>query len=217
MKFRAKENVNVRSGPSAESAKVSMVPKGDIVESDEYSWKAVTLPNGTKGFCAAEFLEPVAQAASAGAWTMPVPPESVRISQKFFEPNPRYKITKRHPGVDYSTQGKPDVPVLYCADGEVIETGRHAAFGNYFFYYVPAADRTFAYFHLRDAAPAKGAYRSGERCDTAGNTGDSSGIHLHLECMRGRRTSVERGMLYNSAGALLAAAEDADAFIRSRL
>jgi murein DD-endopeptidase MepM/ murein hydrolase activator NlpD len=119
--------------------------------------------------------------------------------------------------VDYGTQGEDNVPMYFCADGEVIESGLHAQFGNYFFYYVAGVDRTFVYFHARDAAPSKGMYKAGVQCGIVGQTGLAYGIHLHLECLKGKKTSADRRALFTSFEALQLAAEDGDAFIRSRL
>ena len=150
-------------------------------------------------------------------WHPPIRSDKFRPTQRFLNPDPIYKITGHHPGTDYGTQGEDGVPLHFCADGEIIESGLHKAFGNYFFYYVPAVDRTFVYFHLRDIAPAHGQYKAGQQCGTTGETGMSAGIHLHLECMKGRKTSVDRARLFISKDALAEAAEDADTFIRSRI
>lgn len=150
-------------------------------------------------------------------WHRPIRADKFRPTQRFLNPDPIYKITGHHPGTDYGTQGEDSVPLHFCADGEVIESGLHQAFGNYFFYYVPVVDRTFVYFHLRDEAPARGQYKVGQQCGITGATGMSEGVHLHLECMKGRRTSSDRARLYTSKDALAEAAEDADTFIRSRI
>ena len=147
----------------------------------------------------------------------PIREDKFRPTQRFLNPDPLYKITGHHPGTDYGTQGEDSVPLYFCADGEVIENGLHNAFGNYFFYYIPEVDHTFVYFHLRDTAPQKGTYKAGEQCGITGKTGLSQGIHLHLECMKGRKTSADRSRLYISKDAIAEAAEDADTFIRSRL
>ncbi len=213
MKFKATDIINLRSGPSIASPKIGSIPAGTVVESDEYVWKAVTLPNDTKGFCAASYLEPL-----KSKWFAPIRADKFKVFQKFLQPDAdTYPKTGHHPGVDYSTKQENGVPLYFCADGEVIESGSHAQFGNYFFFYVPEVDRTFVYFHLRDAAPIKGQYKGGAQCGITGTTGKSTGIHLHLECMKGRKTSANRSSLYISKEALMAAAEDADAFIRSRL
>lgn len=220
MKFKTTDTVNLRSGPSVESPKIGSISIGTVVESDEYVWKAVTLPDGKKGFCAATYLQPVQDALPVKSkWCAPIRVDKFAVTQKFLTPDAvNYPITGVHPGTDYGTAGADNVPLLFCADGEVIETGaNHKYFGNYFFYYIPEVDRTFVYFHLRDTLPTKGLHKAGEQCGITGKTGLSYGIHLHLECMKGRKTSTDRAALYKSKAALIAAAEDADVFIRARL
>jgi len=224
MKFKATDNINLRSSLGVDSTKIGSIPVGTIVESDEYAWKAVTLPDGKKGFCAATYLQPVQDIPptpiTKSKWCAPIRPDKfIKCTRPFLEFNDvDYPKTKHHPGVDYGTKGETDVPLYFCADGEVIESSFDPKFlGNYFFFYVPEVDRTFAYFHLRNAAPAKGQYKVGMQCGIAGQTGYSKGIHLHLECLKGRKTSVNRSSLYSSKEALMTAAEDADVFIKARL
>jgi murein DD-endopeptidase MepM/ murein hydrolase activator NlpD len=151
-------------------------------------------------------------------WHVPIRSDKFSITQSFLNHDPdTYKKTGHHPGVDYGTQGEDMVPLYFCADGEVIETGLNQYFGNYFFYYVPEVDRTFVYFHLRDQAPGKGQYSVGNVCGITGQTGLSHGIHLHLECIKGRKTSEDRRYLYVSKDKVQECSEDADAFIRSRI
>ncbi len=207
----------MRSGAGLDSPAIGKIQAGTIVESDEYNWKAVTLPDGRKGYAAGEYLEKVASPPPP-KWFAPIRIDKFKLTQKFFEVDAvSYPKTGHHPGVDYGTQGQDNVPLYYCTSGEVIESGVSPSFGNYFFYYVSEVDRTFLYFHLRDTAPAKGKYQGGAQCGVAGKTGQSTGNHLHLECMKGKKTSTDRKNLYISATALLAAAEDADAFLRARI
>ena len=214
MKFKATEGIKLRALPSLDSPQIGSIPLGAIVESDEYAWKAVTLSDGKKGFCASSYLE----ALPAAKWFAPIRKNKFVVTQKFLNPDSvTYPKTGHHPGVDYGTQGEDNVTLYFCADGEVIESGSHAVFGNYFFYHVPEVDRTFVYFHLKDSAPIKGHYKVGQQCGIAGKTGLSQGIHLHLECIKGRKTSADRAALFTSKDALMKAAEDADAFIRARL
>lgn len=221
MKFTTTSDVRLRSAPGVDAPVIATIPTGLIVEGDEYSWKAVTLPDGKKGYCAADYLQMMPDTLPVpvvtGKWCAPIRTEKFKVTQKFLTPDPIYKITGHHPGTDYGTQGDVAVPLYFCADGEVIESGTHNAFGNYFFYYVPEVDRTFVYFHLKGAAPLKGKYKSGEQCGITGQTGMSKGVHLHLECIVGKKTSVDRARLFTSKDAMAAAAEDADTFIRSRL
>lgn len=222
MKFKATEGIKLRAGPGVDSPQIGSIAAGTILESDEYTWKAVTLSDGKKGYCAATYLEKVPDSPPSEIkpmWCMPIREDKFVITQKFLSPDAKnYPKTGVHPGVDYGTQGSDNVPLFFCADGEVIECGKdHKYFGNFFFYYVPSVDRTFAYFHLRDAPPTKGTYFAGKECGITGKTGLSFGIHLHLECIKGRKTSTDRAALFTSKSALSSAAEDADAFIRSRL
>lgn len=214
MKFKATEGIKLRSGPSVDSPQIGSIPLGTIVESDEYAWKAVTLPDGKKGYCSAKYLEPLSQSK----WFPPIRIDKFKITQKFLAPDSNnYPKTGVHPGVDYGTQGEDNVPLYFCADGEVIESGSHSVFGNYFFYYVPEVDRTFVYFHLKNTPPTKMKYKAGEQCGVAGKTGLSQGIHLHFECIKGRKTSADRAALFTSKSAVELAAEDADVFVRARL
>lgn len=215
MKFKATDNLKLRAAPDVSSPQIGSIPKGTEMESDEHSWKSVTLPDGIKGYCVANYLEAVS--VPKVKWHVPLRADKFIVTQKFLNPDPLYKITGHHPGTDYGTQGEDNVPLYYCADGEVIESSAHSAFGNYFFYYVPEVDHTFVYFHLRDVAPVKGQYKAGEQCGVVGRTGLSQGIHLHLECMKGRKTSADRKVLYTSKENIANAAEDADVFIRARL
>ncbi len=217
MKFETTDNINLRTSPSVSSVSLGVIPAGTVVESDEHTWKAVTLHDGRKGFCAAEYLVRTVTPPS-DKWYTPIRYDKFKITQTFLSPDPAtYPKTGHHPGVDYGTQGEQNVPLFFCTSGEVIENGVHPQFGNYFFFYVASVDRTFVYFHLRDSAPAKGTYNGGTSCGIAGTTGLSTGIHVHLECIKGRKTSANRSALYTSKSALMAAAEDADAFIRARL
>lgn len=221
MKFKTTDSVNLRSEPNVNSLKIGSIPKGVVVESDEYEWKTVTLPDGTKGYCAATYLELVQETTTAikSKWSAPIRADKFIVTQKFLsEDKVNYPKTGHHPGTDYGTQGEDNVPLFFCADGEVIETGaNHKYFGNYFFYYVSEVDRTFVYFHLRDSLPTKGLHKTGEQCGIVGKTGLSFGIHLHLECIKGRKTSTDRANLYISKSSLVKVAEDADVFIRTRL
>lgn len=222
MRFKTTDKIKLRVGPSTNSPQIGSISEGIIVESDEHAWKAVILPDGTQGFCAAIYLEAVSDigiSPERSTWHAPIRADKFTVTQAFLAPDKAtYPKTGVHPGVDYGTQGATSVPLYFCADGEVIETGAdHPYFGNYFFYYVAEVDRTFVYFHLRDTLPTEGLHWAGEQCGIAGKTGLSHGIHLHLECMKGRKTSADRAKLYTSKTALTKAAEDADAFVRSRL
>jgi len=187
-----------KQSPSDVSKSPTLKPKSPVENSDS-----------TKN-------EPTTVEEDKGELHIPIRADKFHVVQKFLNPDPKkYPKTGHHTGVDYGTQGEDNVPLYFCADGEVIEAGFNKEwFGNYFLFYAPDFDRTFVYFHLRDSAPRKGSYKAGEQCGIAGNTGFSRGIHLHLECMKGRKTLRDRSILYTSKDALMNVAECADSFIR---
>lgn len=148
---------------------------------------------------------------------LPIRADKFKITQDFLEPNPLYTITGHHPGVDYGTQGEDNVPLYFVADGEVIDTGYNNSCGNYFFYYVKEVDRTFVYFHLRDVAPSLGFYKGGDICGITGKTGLSQGIHLHFECIIGKKKLIDRSNIYKTKEMIAANAENANTFILNKV
>ncbi len=152
-------------------------------------------------------------------WHIPIREDKFKLTQGFLNYDPdTYKITQHHPGVDYGTQGDIDIPAHAVCDGEIVDRGEfHKSFGNFVFLYVPIVDRTFVYFHLKDIPPQLGPVKSGDILGIVGQTGLSYGIHLHLECLKGRKTSSDRGRLFTSLDNVKLYAEDADIFIGSML
>lgn len=226
------KEINLREGKPSTLCNPRKVLAGTILEFIGWIMDGESVSGNSKWFKTAEgnyfwsgnveILPEVATAPVSTAstkWHTPIRADKFNVTQRFLTPDAvNYPKTKHHPGTDYGTQGEDNVPLYFCADGEVIENGsNHKFFGNYFFYYVPAVDRTFAYFHLRDSVPAKGTYSAGQQCGITGKTGLSYGIHLHLECIKGRKTSTDRANLFTSKDALAQAAEDADLVIRPRI
>jgi murein DD-endopeptidase MepM/ murein hydrolase activator NlpD len=147
---------------------------------------------------------------------IPIEAKHFVLTQKFLNPDPKlYPKTGVHPGCDYGTKGDPNVYLYYVADGEVIDRGTDSIFGNWFFYYVPELNVTFAYFHLAECPPPRGAYKAGEVPSVCGSTGLSTGIHLHLEAYRGKK--YRRDRIFNSKADIERLCFDADKYLRSQL
>ncbi len=99
-----------------------------------------------------------------------------------------------HPGIDYSTYEyrQPTTPVFAVADGEVFAVGTHGASGALFVRLkhtvLGVGDFVTIYWHLHpdqyfNAMLGREGQmvRAGERIGTMGNTGHSTGHHLHFE------------------------------------
>ncbi|WP_159437664.1 peptidoglycan DD-metalloendopeptidase family protein [Ferrimonas marina] len=103
-----------------------------------------------------------------------------RISSGF-SPNRKHPITGRtapHNGVDFS--GPVGTPVLAAADGEVVEARYKRLNGN--FIRIKHGKYQTYYLHLSDMAVTKGQrVRRGQVIGSLGNTGRSTGPHLHFE------------------------------------
>lgn len=151
-------------------------------------------------------------------WYSPIEDRFFKVTQEWLAHDAEsYPKTQTHPGVDFGTQGTKNVKLFFCADGEVIESGFHKSFGNYFFYFVESVNKTFVYFHGANNAPEKGIYKGGEYAMTCGETGLHFGIHLHLECINGRVDSAKRSQLYTSKQAIIDCSEDAYLFLKERI
>lgn len=109
------------------------------------------------------------------------PVAAPKISQPWGRPNPRY-AAKRHTGIDYAC--KVGTPVLAVADGVVENVLTDKSYGNVVVFKAVANGTTYHiwYCHLSQATVSKGQIvAAGSQLGLSGNTGNSTGPHLHLE------------------------------------
>ncbi len=103
------------------------------------------------------------------------------MTQPWGRPNPRYKA-KRHTGIDF---GMPVGTQLYAiVDGVVDNVMTDKSYGNVLVigYTVNGVKYQDWYCHLSRVQVAKGAsVKAGQAVCLSGNTGNSTGPHLHLE------------------------------------
>ncbi|MEV7596611.1 M23 family metallopeptidase [Kitasatospora sp. NPDC089797] len=121
-------------------------------------------------------------------WSAPVP--DAPTSNPFGVPNRSY-AAGYHTGVDFAVS--PGTPVLAVGDGTVVSAGWDGAYGKEVV--LRLADGHFAqYAHLSGLSVSAGQQVSaGQRIGLSGNTGNSTGPHLHFEI----RTSNRYGAVVN--------------------
>ncbi|MGM7702895.1 murein hydrolase activator EnvC family protein [Pseudalkalibacillus sp. Hm43] len=95
-----------------------------------------------------------------------------------------------HAGIDIARGGT--VPVVASAAGTVIKSYYSSSYGNVVFiaHYLNGQTYTSVYAHLRDRHVGNGAsVEKGQQIGIMGNTGRSTGQHLHFEIHRGQWNS----------------------------
>ena len=123
---------------------------------------------------------------------------AVRLSSSFgFRRDPVYGGTEYHSGQDFAT--KKGTPVYATGDGVVVEAEvRYRGYGNEILLDHGYGYKT-RYAHLNTIEVVPGMkVRRGERIGSVGNTGKSTGAHLHYEVIyRGKRVNPMNYMDFN--------------------
>lgn len=119
-------------------------------------------------------------AVSAGTWTKPA---SGRYTSGFgWRKHPIQGIMKQHRGIDIANSV--GTPVVAASDGVVSKAGWMAGFGNVIMitHSINGQIYTTVYAHLSGINVSSGQQvGKGQRIGAMGNTGNSSGSHLHFE------------------------------------
>ena len=115
-----------------------------------------------------------------------------RITGGFWNTDPNYPY-KPHIGVDYGANVGEEL--IAYDDYEVIgiNTG-HSDYGKHVYLYFPKIDKTGHYAHMDSISVFQG--QKGKARDvigTSGNTGKSSGPHLHFGFANGKVTNTNKG------------------------
>lgn len=117
--------------------------------------------------------------AKTKTMTLPIPKKYLEtVTQAFFTANKHYK-SGVHNGTDF---GCPvGTPLVAPCDGEIIHRFvNHASLGTAINFVCEDEKHYIRFLHLSKALPP-GKYKQGEVIGWTGNTGDSSGPHLHVD------------------------------------
>lgn len=119
----------------------------------------------------------------AGRWSLPIDFTNVKVSGDYGEARPNHK--NGHQGIDISTKGQ-ELPVYGTEDnGKVVFAGQANAAGNMIKVEYSRSDGSkfqTTYMHLSKIGVKVGdTVSAGQQIGVSGNTGRSTGPHLHFE------------------------------------
>lgn len=109
--------------------------------------------------------------------------------------HPIYKIKKRHMGIDFASPI--GTPIYATGDGKISEAGRERGYGN-----MVKIDHGYGYETLyghmsRIAIKKNQKVKRGEIIGYVGNTGVSTGPHLHYEVIKDKKAVNPINFFYN--------------------
>lgn len=102
------------------------------------------------------------------------------VSQEYGVRNSRYLQTRHHIGLDLATPI--GTPVVACTDGVITKTGYTKTLGYYchFTYQKDGLTYVDRYLHLKEK-PQLATYKQGDILAITGNSGMSTGPHIHID------------------------------------
>jgi hypothetical protein len=102
------------------------------------------------------------------------------VSQAYGVKNSHYALTGRHIGIDWACPI--GTPIHAPVDGEVVETGISPTLGNFAYFQYSHKGKTYVdrILHLHKR-PTKRVLKAGDVIAVSGNTGDSTGPHVHVD------------------------------------
>lgn len=115
------------------------------------------------------------------------------ITQGFAVPNPLYKKTGHHLGIDHGGKEKKDIPVYMPCDGQITRhENNHPVLGNCAYILSEDGSCAFRMAHLAFLPAKVGKYHAGDKIGVMGTTGLSTGIHLHIDAWRDGIIAVDK-------------------------
>ncbi|MFA6123410.1 peptidoglycan DD-metalloendopeptidase family protein [Sphingomonas sp.] len=145
------------------------------------------------------WYEASGQAERQGMFTMPV--SMARVTSSFgMRFHPLLGFTRMHKGIDIGTPW--GTPIHAPADGTIVYAGRSGGYGN-FIKMAHGGNIVTCYGHLSRFATRSGQHVArGEIIGYSGNSGLSTGPHLHWEVIRNGVAVNPRGFSFSSIATL---------------
>jgi murein DD-endopeptidase MepM/ murein hydrolase activator NlpD len=168
----------VRSGDNIQKiSKRYKIPVNDILDANNL--ESFTIHAGEDLFIPGAKLEraaPKASAAKGGIFYWPI---RGAISSRFgYRPDPFTGIRRYHPGIDIVAAWGSDIRAPL--DGRVAEVGYNGTYGNYAIVVHDNGFQSF-YGHMSSVTAKQGDnLKRGDKVGEVGNTGYSTGSHLHF-------------------------------------
>ena len=172
------EGLNLRAAPSRDARMLTVIPHSTRLtltsRSADGAW-AATVYQGQSGWVDTSYLVAEAEQVelpASGRFIWPVRGRSITTS-----------FSSAHPGIDVDQYPSGGQPVVASAAGTVTFVGGNAccSYGLYVMVEHPGGVASL-YAHLQSFAVREGqAVMQGQTLGTSGNTGYSTGAHLHFE------------------------------------
>lgn len=181
--------INVRDGASSSAAKVGTVRHNEVYTytSLQKGWYCIRYSNGKKVYLNADYAKPFTRYAIDGGGTYVWPtPSATRISSPFGVVED-VRNGRKHNGLDIAAPGGSQI--LAVAEGKVAKKNYEPnALGYYVAIDQKDGIRTY-YAHMREASflSVGTKVKAGDVIGVVGNTGHSTGNHLHLEMRKGSK------------------------------
>ncbi|MGD9893878.1 MAG: peptidoglycan DD-metalloendopeptidase family protein [Dehalococcoidia bacterium] len=207
MRVDSTGGLNLRAGPGMDERVLAVIPNNTMVKvigrSPDGRWINVTF-NGQSGWADAEFLKRPDQPSSSprpSASPTPQNPGAAAGTARYIWPVAGRSITTPysggHPGIDIDQYPVGGNPIVAAAAGKVTFAGGNpcCSYGLYVTIEHDGGVETL-YAHMQSVEVREGqTVAQGQTLGLSGNTGRSTGAHLHFELHMGASPVDPMGML----------------------
>jgi murein DD-endopeptidase MepM/ murein hydrolase activator NlpD len=207
MRVNSSDGLNLRAGPNTDQRVVMVIPNNSTVKvigrSPDGRWINVSF-NGQSGWVDAQFLERLDQRPNASPSPSPSPPANPGAAAgtaRFIWPVAGRSITTPfsggHPGIDVDQYPSGGNPVVAVAAGKVTFAGGNpcCSYGLYItIEHDDGAETLYAHLGSVDVRDGQ-TVTQGQTIGQSGNTGRSTGAHLHFEMHMGGSPIDPMGLL----------------------